>query len=117
MAWIKSIRGKILWKAEPHDAFAGWQRDRIARLLFERQNSPRVGSKPLSFLGRCGLLSIPVQERMSQILFQPPDLLTDRRLGPMDPFTRAGEAAGVDDRDETAEKVEVEHIFHHSHFH
>jgi hypothetical protein len=42
-------------------------------------------------------------------ILEPPDLLAHRRLRAMDPLAGAGEAAGVDHRDEAAQEIEVEH--------
>src|SRR5207247_7738017 len=43
------------------------------------------------------------------ILLQPLDLLADGRLGAVDALAGAGEAAGIDHRNEAAQQVEIEH--------
>jgi hypothetical protein len=43
-----------------------------------------------------------LQQRIAETVFQPSDLLAHGRLRAMNALARAGEAAGVDDRDETA---------------
>ena len=48
-------------------------------------------------------------------VFQPLDLLADGRLGPVDALARAGEAAGVDHGDETAQKFNIHHGFQSIH--
>ena len=50
-----------------------------------------------------------MQERVAEIFLQAPDLLAHRRLRAVNALARAGEAAGVDDRYEAAQKVEIEH--------
>ena len=75
----------------------------------ERENSPGVGHKPLTLLGRRSLLSAPMQEGITEGVFQSPDLLADRRLRAVNALACAGEATGINDGDEAAEKVDVEH--------
>ena len=55
-----------------------------------------------------------MQELVADHLFQPLDLLADRRLGAMNPFAGAGEATGIDHRNKAAEKVKIEHWRTHS---
>ena len=50
-----------------------------------------------------------MQERVAEGFLQALDLLAHCRLGAVNAFPRAGEAAGVDDRYEAAQKVEIEH--------
>jgi hypothetical protein len=68
-------------------------RNHFSGLLLERQNPPCIGQKPLALLGRRGLLPIPMQQRMTQGLFEPPDLLAHGRLGAVDAFASACEAS------------------------
>src|SRR4051794_24504893 len=103
------IGRKILRHAEPHHAFAVRSRHNIERLLLQRENPPSVGHKPLPLFGRRRLLPPPLQQWITQRVFQSPDLLADGRLRAVYALARAGEATGVDDRDEAAEKVDVEH--------
>jgi hypothetical protein len=46
---------------------------------------------------------------LSDIVLQPLDLLADGRLGAVDAFAGTGKAAGIDDADETAQELQVEH--------
>ena len=57
----------------------------------------------------CRLFAVPLEQRPAEQLFQPLDLLTDGRLGPVNPLARPGETAGVDDGDETAQKIDIDH--------
>jgi hypothetical protein len=50
-----------------------------------------------------------MQQRLTQSLFESPDLLAYRRLGAVNAFAGPGETSSVYDRDEAAKKVEVEH--------
>jgi hypothetical protein len=50
-----------------------------------------------------------MEQRAAEQLLQPPDLLAHGRLGAVNALARAGEAAGVNNRDEAAEQVEIEH--------
>ena len=77
---------------------------------------PRIGEEPLALLGRRRLLAVPMQQRIAERVFQPLDLLAHGRLRAVDALARAGEAAGVDDGDEAAQKVEIEHGHYHSIF-
>src|SRR5262249_57908747 len=81
-----------------------------ARLLRRSQEAARVSHEPLALLGRRGLLSVSMQQGIAQALFQPPDLLAHGRLRAVDALARAGEASGVDHREEAAEKVEIQHV-------
>src|SRR6185295_14769374 len=50
-----------------------------------------------------------VEQWLADIVFQPLDLLADGRLGAVNAFAGAGEAAGIDDGDETAQELQIEH--------
>ncbi len=100
------VRGEIFRDAEPQHAVARRPRHHVARFLGQRKNAPRVGQKPLALLGRRRLLAVAMQELAAERLLEPSDLLT-----------RAGEAPGVDDGDEAAQEIDVEHGRHHSYFH
>jgi hypothetical protein len=63
-----------------------------SRLLSARSSSPRS-----------------VEQRLADIVLQPLDLLADGRLGAMDPLAGARETAGIDHRNETAQKLQIEH--------
>jgi len=63
------------------------------------------------------LFAVAVQERIAERVFQSLDLLAHRRLGAVYTLARAGEAAGIDDRDEAAQKVELKHHSTYSNFH
>src|SRR5207248_8524606 len=84
-------------------------RHHIAGFLGERQQPPRIGQQPLAGLRRCHILARAVQKRLADIVLQPLDLLADGRLGAVDAFAGAGEAAGIDHRDETAEQLKIKH--------
>src|SRR5580704_13865207 len=101
--------GKILGDAEPDDTLARWSSDDVTRLLCQRENAPRVGQQAFAPLRWSDTLAVSVEQRLAKCLFEPPDLLAHGRLGAMNPLTRAGEAAGIDDRYEAAQEVEVQH--------
>src|SRR5262245_56317626 len=103
------IGREVLRQAEPHDTFALGPRDDVTRLLLERKQPPRVGDEPLALFGRRRLLAVAVQERIAERVFQSLDLLAHGGLRAMDALACAGEAAGIDDRDEAAEEVELKH--------
>ena len=44
-----------------------------------------------------------IQQRATDLLFEPAHLLADGGLGQVDPLTGPGEAAGVDNGDKTAQ--------------
>jgi hypothetical protein len=49
-------------------------------------------------------LPLRIKSGWPTVLLQPLDLLADGRLGTMDALAGAGEAAGIDHRDETAQQ-------------
>src|SRR5262249_26220531 len=101
--------GKVLRQAEPNHAFAGRPRTHLLRFAGERQDARRVGQQPLALLGRRDAPAVAVEQRMPDRVLEPLDLLAHRRLRTMHALARAGESAGVDDRDKTAQQIEVEH--------
>jgi hypothetical protein len=50
-----------------------------------------------------------MEQRLADILLQPLDLLADGRLGAMHPLASAGKTTCVDNRDEAAQQLEVQH--------
>jgi hypothetical protein len=50
----------------------------------------------------------PLQQRLAQRLFQPLDLQTDRGLRPAKLFGRNGETALFNNRDKSAQGIEIE---------
>ena len=88
--------------------------DRVGNTSGERLGYPT--QKPLALLCRGDVFAISIQQRAAEGLLQAPDLLAYRRLGAMNAFAGAGEPAGVDDRDEAAQKVEIEHGWSHLEF-
>jgi hypothetical protein len=113
----EAIGGEVLRHAEPHHAVARRARDHVARFLGERENPPRIGEQPLALL-RCGdPLAVTMQQRSAEHFFQPPDLLAHGGLGAMNALAGAGEAAGIDDGNEAAQQVDIEHGTSHSYFH
>ena len=88
-----------------------------AVFLGERQQPPRIGQQPLAGFRRRHVLRRPIEQRPADIVLQPLDLLADGRLGAVDALPGAGEAAGVDHRDETAQQLQIEHASLHSKIH
>ena len=105
----ETVRSKILGDAEAHRALAPGARHHVARFFRERQQPPRIGQQPLAGFGRRHILAVAVQQRLADIVFQPLDLLADGRLRAVDAFAGAGEAAGIDDGNETAQELQIEH--------
>ena len=100
---------EILRNAQAHDAVGHRPRHHVARLLLERENPPRVGEETLAFLGERRLLAVPLQQRATEFVFEPLDLLADRRLGAVHPLARPREPAGIDNRHETTKKIYIHH--------
>ena len=110
------IRGKILGDAEPDRAFA-FVAQHVARLFGKREQPPRIGQQAFAGLGGADVLAVTVQQHLADILLQPLDLLADGRLRAVDALARAGKAAGLDHRDEAAQKLQIEHGRLHSKIH
>ena len=100
---------KILRDPQADNGIAGWTRDDVPRLVREREDAPRIGEEPFPLLSRDRLLAVPLEQRPPERLFEALDLLAHRRLGPVHPFARPGETAGIDNGDEAAQEIEVEH--------
>ena len=92
-----------------HRAFAARPRHHVAGFFGERQQPPRIGQQPLAGFGRRHVLAGAVEQRLADIVFQPLDLLADGGLGAVDALAGAGETAGIDHRDETAQQFQIEH--------
>jgi hypothetical protein len=82
------------------------------RLFRQRQNAPRIGEQPFAGVRQChapAATAVAREQRATERMLKPLDLLTDGGLGPVNALARAGKAAGVDNGDKTAQQVEIEH--------
>src|SRR5258708_34811588 len=105
----ETIGGKILRHTKTDHAVPGRARHSLARLVGEGENPPRIGQHPLAFFGRRDPLAVPTQQRAADRLLQTTDLLAPPRLGAENALAGTGKAPCIDNRNETAEQVEVKH--------
>jgi hypothetical protein len=79
------------------------------------QKAPCIGEQSFAFLCQAHALAFPVQKRPANVQFQPLDLLANRGLRAVNALARTRKAAGINNRNEAAQEIEVEH--NHSLFH
>jgi hypothetical protein len=79
------------------------------RLFVERDDAARIAQQLDAFFGQPHLMRRPLEQRFSQQLLQPPDLLADGRLRQRDAIGGAGETAGLANRDKADQQLRAEH--------
>src|SRR5262249_20310358 len=102
---------EIFRNTEANDAFP-WLSHDLASFLCQRQNTPRICKQTLSGLGRHDApapATITDEQRATKRLLETLDLLTYGRLSTVHALAGPRKAARIDDRDETAQQVEINH--------
>ena len=84
-------------------------RQSFARRLLELKQTAGVAEQHFPFVRQRDTACCAPEQGPSRLGFQPLDLLTDRRLGQVEPLRRAVEAAVVSNRNEGPQQFEVEH--------
>ena len=106
------IRGRN-WSAacsvEPIDDGVGVHVEQWAhRLVVHGEDAPSLFQKQASVRREAGAAAVALDHRAPQSLLQPPDMLADRGLAQRERLGSAMEAAAVRDRDQAAQRHDVE---------
>lgn len=106
--------GIVVRRADADRAFEPPVVEGGQRFPIEEQQPSCVGEQPVAVLGQPVGTPVLFEQRLADPLLQPAHLHGHRRLSPMHLFCRAGKAAGVDNRDEGLQLIEIEWRFHRS---
>ena len=106
--------GIVVGRADADRAFEPPVVEGGQRLAVEIEQPPRVGEQLVAFLGQPVGAPVLFEQRLADPLLQPAHLHRHRRLGAVHLFGRPGEAAGIGNRDEGLQLIEIERRFHRS---
>jgi hypothetical protein len=95
----------ILRHADADRGRAGRIREHALRLMLKRQDPPRIAQQALARCRRLDRAGDAIDQRDPDGILQPGELLADGRLRHVQSFGGLGEAAGIGDGDEGAEKA------------
>jgi hypothetical protein len=84
------------------------RREAAARLVVDAQHRPGKLEQNLAVMCQAELAAVVVEQGAADQVFQPADLVGDRRLGTSDLPAGRRESAGIDDRDERSEQRDIE---------
>ena len=101
--------GIIVGYAEPDAAAQSLARQRGERARLDLHHAPGEIDQLLAFFREAGAAPLFDEKRAAELLFEPAHMHRHRRLRLVHAFGGAGEGAGVDDGEEGAELVGVEH--------
>jgi hypothetical protein len=107
------IGSKILRNAEPDNCLTGRVPDRRPRFGSKSQKTPRIGEQSLAFLCQAHAFALPMQKGPADVHLKPLDLLADGGLRPVNALTRTRKTAGIHNRDEASQEIEIQHDFIH----
>ena len=84
------------------------RRETAARLVVDPQHGAGEFQQHLAVMGQAELAAVVFEQGAAGQVFQPADLMGDRRLGAADLPARRGKSPGIDDRDERPEQGDIE---------
>ena len=101
--------GVVVRDAEPHCAAQALARQRGDRAGLDLDDAAGEVDQALAFGGQPRAAPLLDEQRAAELLLEPADMHRDGRLGLVHALGRLGERAGVDDGEERAQLVGVEH--------
>ena len=101
--------GVVVGNPEPDGAPEALARQRRHRAGLDLDNTAGEFDQSLALVGQAGAATLLDEQGAAQLLLQPADVHRDGGLGLVHPFRRPGERAGIDDGEERAKLVGVEH--------
>ena len=104
--------GVVVWNAEPSRAPQALARQRGERARFDLDDAAGEFDQLLALFRQPRAASLLDEQGAAQLLLEPADMHRDGRLGLVHPLGRLGERAGIDDGEEGAKLVGVEHGTH-----
>ena len=109
--WQETI-GIVVRRADADGAFEPPVVEGGQRFPVEIEKPSRIGEQLVAFLRQPVGATVLLEQRLADPLLQPAHLHGYCRLGPMHLFGRAREAAGIGNRDEGLQLIEIERRFH-----
>ena len=104
--------GVVVRNAEPRGAPQALARQRRDRARLDLDDAAGEFDQPLALFGQPRAAPVLDEQSAAQLLLEPADMHRDGRLRLVHPFRRLGERAGIDDGEEGAKLVGVEHGTH-----
>ena len=101
--------GVVVGNPEPDGAPEALARQRRHRAGLDLDDTAGEFDQSLALVGQAGAATLLHEQGAAQLLLQPADVHRDGGLGLVHPFRRPGERAGIDDGEERAKLVGVEH--------
>ena len=102
----------VVWNAEPSRAPQALARQRGERARFDLDDAAGEFDQLLALFRQPRATSLLHEQGAVQLLLEPADMHRDGGLGLVHPLGRLGERAGIDDGEEGAKLVGVEHGTH-----